>query len=548
MNAARVSGSLRSGIVPVMKGLVKMAEKEYSSDISIDMDKEFLYTKYPYLRKENSPDGVSDSSEILFHTMDFDELCYLLEAPGTHLVMFGGVWSEATQSIIDHVNACAAKHNVPMIHLYDFSSDGTEEASIKRDLTEQETYDGPGKRPANGFAIYNYLYGELVCRNMTNLDDWVPEDRKAGHRDDITFLNNQQDAVSVANLKEPFLFLFNKDNTVDNSGCGHSGSPCPIMWAAEFSAYRDAADGQLYSDPDRHDETTLIEDFDAELEEKIFCHVDETEVVSYTASDYIRSAFGMNKRGHSYKTQPAFEPDRQINIQKINFQELYWLINQKGSFMIHIAGPWCAYSQGSSATVNDYAVANGLRVYMSDIRLDSKHAIDFWGYGRQNEITISCPPMRKYYADLWENYFAEPYVDPEDYDHDAPWTKPKTVDYVDENGVTHSHYGHGVPYLQSYNKDMPDENGKGTLEYQHGAYELINTSEQYIYYEPNYKDYKAQAARVFKAYTDSVGKPFVEITIDRTAPIAEGKPVHHPENPKVVKEHNWYVERADRAN
>ncbi|MCD8022197.1 MAG: hypothetical protein LUF30_04245 [Lachnospiraceae bacterium] len=519
--------------------------KTFSSAVSMDMDKEFMYAHYPYLRKENSPRyGVGDASEIVFHTMDFDELCYMLSSEGTHLVLFGGIWSDATQSVIDRINYYAKKYNVDSVHLYDFSSDGSEAASIKRDVTERPGYDGPGKREENAFAIFSYLYGEVVRKHLTNLNDWVAPARKRGHLDDITFLDMNQEAVSVPNLREPFLFLFNKDNTVDNSGLGQSGGIYPIVWAAELEAYRDDSDDELYADPNVHSEATRIADFDALLEEKIFSHIGENglTVTSYTAADYIIDAFAMNGRGHCYKTQDAFEKGEQINIQKINFQEFYWMIHQKGTYITMFAGPWCAYSQGASATVNDYAVANDLRVYMSDIRLDSKHAIDFWCYGRQNEITISCEPMRKYYIEIWENLFEQPEVDWSHYNPAEPWTKPKFVEYTDETGKVHSVPGVGVPHLQAYCT------GKGTLAFEHGAFELINCGKEFIYEESHYKEYKTAVHRIFSAYADNLGIETKEITIDRTAPVVEGQRIKHPEYPRTEKEHNWYEERAARAN
>ncbi len=504
--------------------------KTFSSDIDIDMTKEFVYWNYPLMRRENDPvHGVVSAKEVVFQPVDIDTLCYVLMSKGTHMVLFGGVWSENTQSVIGRINALALKHGVDTVFLYDFSADGTEFANIKRDLTEQETYDGPDKKESNPFAIYNYIYGEIVTRHLKNLNDWAA--KKADTKDDITYLNLYQDAVSVPNLTEPFLFIFNKDNTVDHSGCGVEADTYPIVWAAELG---------------RADENT-----DSELEEKIFSHVGEEgcEITPYTMEDYFREAFAKNERGHSFKTEDAFKPDEKINLCKVSFQVFHWLLQQRGSFILQLAGPWCAYSQGSAATMNDFAVTNGARVYMTDIRLDSKHAIDFWKYPRKNELTLSCPPMRKYDIEIWEKYFPGALI-ATSLNPNMPANRQRvTVDYVDEEGNEHSVLSVGVPYMLSYNKDHLNADGRPSplLATRHDAGELINCSQEFVYHEPIYKEFRASLFKIYEAYEKSLGREAKEPEIDRTAPIVPGEPVRHIETVAYTKEHDWYKERADRV-
>ncbi len=506
------------------------AEEHFSSEFEVDMTKEFVYWNYPLLRKDQDPVyGVPYSDDVVFRPLDIDELCYLLMSKGTYMILFGGVWSSATQSVIGRINYFAHKYGVKDIYLFDFSADGTENASIKRDLTEQPEYDGPGKKAPNDFAIYNYIYGEIVTRFLTNLNDWAAN--KAYGKNDITYLNLYQDAVSVPDLKEPFLFIYNSENTADHSGCGTAAEHYPIVWAAELH---------------EADETT-----DAELEGKIFSHVNEEGciITPYSYSDYIREAFAMNGRGHSFKTQDAFNKDEQINLCKINFQVFRWILQRKGSYVFMIGGPWCAYSQGAAATVNDYAVANNSRVYMSDIRLDSKHPIDFWKYPRKNELTISCPPMKKYDIELWEKYFPNARIQCR-IDPDLPYKSNLTVDYTDEDGKLHQVLRVGVPYLLSYNKDHMGPHGHTDplLATRHDAGELINYSDEYIYNEPLYQWFCASMYRIFYYYKKSLGKEVSDITIDRTSPIVPGERPPHVETVAYTKEHDWYKERADRVS
>ncbi|MCD7819537.1 MAG: hypothetical protein LUH07_10885, partial [Lachnospiraceae bacterium] len=351
-------------------------EKSYSSDISINMNREFVWQNFPRIRRENSPVyGAANSGEVVIEPVNFDMLNYLFMRPGTYLILFGGVWSKETQDVIDQVNFYARRYGVERVYLYDFSADGTAEATIKQDITAHEYYVGPGKKEANPFAVYNYLYGEMVTRHLTNLNSWVC--KKIGSGEDITYLNLYHDPVTVPNLTEPFLFLYNKDNTMDNADSGIKADTYPVVWAAELGMNPGNAEKNI----------------EKELEEKIFCHIGENgcTITPYSPADYVREAFKKNGRGHSFKTEDAFGENEQINLEPVSFQVYYWLLQQKGTFLFLLAGPWCANSQAAVATVNDYAVANQVRVYMTDSRLDSKHAIDFWQYPRRNELTMTCP-------------------------------------------------------------------------------------------------------------------------------------------------------------
>ncbi len=512
-----------------------------SSSIDIDMDKEYMFQNYPGLRSENDPVcGVDSRDDIVYEVVDFDELCYLLSAEGTHMILFGGIWSDATQKVIAPINYCARRHGIDTVYLFDFSVDGIAEHTIKQDLTAQETYDGPEKREANPFAVYNYLYGELVRHHLTNLNDWTAG--KVGTKDEVAFLDLYEEVVRVPDLAEPFLFIYNKDNAVDHSAAaGEKGAAgaYPIMWAAELAS----CCGLTEADPVQDDILSV-------LEEKIFRHTEEegAEITTYSHSDYIRDAFSMNERGHSFKTQDAFTEDEQINVQKICYQEFRWLLRQEGSYLIELAGPWCAYSQGSVATVNDYAVANGVRVYMADVRLDSKHAIDFWKYPRKNELTMSCMPLRANYIELWEKYFPRAEIlcslDPT-----RPWHNNLTVDYTDENGTKHSVLSVGVPYILAYNKDHINQDGDEApiLASHHDSGELINTSERFVYNDPTYRWFTGGVYKVFHAYQTSVGKEMHDKTIDRTAPIVEGEIVRHVETEFHHKDHDWSSEQIHPA-
>ena len=532
-------------------------QKVFSSSINFDMEQEYVYQQYKYLRRENSPIyGAECPGEVVIRPLYFDELCYLLSSEGTHLILFGGPWSAATNSVIDQINFYARKYGVDTVYNFDFRADGiTPETDIKQDITAQASYQGPDKKDPVPGADCNYIYGELVTRHLTNLNDWVRE--KAGSAGDITYLNLYQDAVTVPNLREPFLFLFNKDNRIDHSGAVrgsgyvNEAGTYPIVYAVELEAYRDEQDGKLYSDPSVHNGNTRIDDFGKRLETAIFQHIGTENIVltPYTHADYMRDAFSMNERGHSFKTEDAFGKEEQINIQMVTLPELRWLLSQKGSFIILFGGAWCANTQSAVATVNDYAVANDVRVYMFDMRLDGKYPIDFWKYPRINELKLSSPMLRRYYVELWEKYLPGAPVLCSIQPETRAWGRTVTLSYTDEDGVEHEVLSVGVPYLFAYNKDHTIKRGwvRPVLASRHDAGELINCSEDFIYYEPNYRNYKAGVYSVFHAYADSLGQAVRDITIDRTAPLLDGQPVRHVETVAYHKDHDWYKERSARA-
>ncbi len=506
-----------------------MSGKKYTSDIGTDMAKEYMFESYRYLKKENSPVyGVDNANDVVVKPIYFDNLCYLLHAEGTHLILFGGTWSELTQGVIDRINYYAKKYGVDTVYTFDFRLDGeTEDCDIKVDITAQDTYEGPDKKETVGVATSNFIYGELVTRHLKNLNDWVQD--KVGTENDITWINLTQNKVTVPNLREPFLFVFNKKNTVDNSGAGVEREYYPIVSAMEISSFR-GEDGKMYKDAEC---TIPDDDFDERLEETIFKKIGPEGVSRYNDADYMYDAFRMNERGHAYKTEDCFKKDEQINIQPICLAQLRWMLAQNGAYIIVFAGPWCANSQAGVPTINDYAVANNVRVYMFDMRIEGKHQIDFWLYPRQNEIKMTHPSMLKYDIEIFEKRLAKiPVL--VSLGSDKAWVKEVTltVDYVDDEGVKHSILPIDMPYLVACDTTAINTSGKPKpvlAAHNHGGIELINCLSSFVYSKPRYKLYTAGVYYVFSAYCTDVGKEVKDITIDRTAPIVPGKPIEHPE-------------------
>ena len=517
----------------------------YSSDLGINMEQEYVYANYGFLHKDASPVyGVESARDVRIQPLYFDELCYLLEAEGAHLILFGGPWCAQTQGVIDRVNFLAAQHGVDTVYHFDFRVDGESPATnFKADLTEQEGYDGPAKKPSVSAATCNYLYGELVTRYLVNAADWV--DASCGT---ITYLNRFDDPVVVPNLREPFLFLYNKDNRVDYSGAHAEEGTYPIVCGTHLDFWR-GEDGQLYRDA-TCSPASLVPDADALLEERIFSFVgkDGNDIAPYTHADYLYEAFRQNCRGHAFKTEDCFRQGEQINLCPITFAELYWLLQQKGTFLVFFCGAWCANSQAGVATVNDYAVANGVRVYMVDSRADGKHAIDFWGYPRANELALTMPALEEKYFEVWEERLAGAALLCKNPAY--PLYKPMTFtrSYTDAEGAVHTIYPVDIPYLVAVNQEHTNTRGQSCPVIEacnHGGIELLNCSPTFVYYKPNYQRYCTGVYAVFHAYCASVGLEAKEKLVDRTAPLVEGEIQRNPNikgGELCCREHNWYEE------
>lgn len=516
--------------------------RSYSSAHSIEMKKIYLYETYKYLRKENSPYGVSVPNEIVFNQLSYDELCYLLSHEGNYLILFGGPWCANTAGIIDYINYYARKYDVNEIYMFDFRADGQDiRTSICEDITAQPAYDGPEQAELKlEGAEFNYMYGELVRSFLTNLGDWQ-DYHDTGM---VRYLDDYDNIHAVTRISVPFLFLYNKDNTVDHSRKGRAtvNGRFPIVYAFDKSGVRDETDGQLYSDIERHDESTMIHEFGEQLEASIFRPIAEQklDMSFYTQADYIREAYQMNGRGHSYKTQDAFTTTEQINLQMLTLGELMWLLNQKGTFVILFGGAWCANTQAGVATINDYAVANDVNVYMFDMRIDGKYPIDFREYSRKLgfQIRSQYNSLRRYYVDMLEQHFKNIVAVAE-----SKW-EPHIIEYTDAAGNLHSVGRMQVPYIMAYDRDAVDDVGKPAqiLAYNEEMFELIDCSEKYIYATENYNSYRSGISNVFAAYCKQVGLELKEISIDRTAPKREGEPTVQHEHEDHRRDHDWFAE------
>lgn len=422
-------------------------ERIFSSDMAIHMEKEYLLSVYPALRKE-----AADAAEVALQPVYFDELCYLLNAEGSHMILVGGPWSAETQAVIGQVNACARRYGVETVYLFDCRADGrSEECGIKAERCA-------------------YIYGELVRRHLPNLGDFA----RGGT---VQYRDANGEPAEVPDIREPFLFIHNR-------GRG-------ILAGAELS---EAAP------------------------ETVFRNL-PADMAPFTHADYLYEAFRRNTRGRSPKTEDCFRPGEPNNICPVTLAELLWLLEQKGTFLICFAGAWCLNSQAGIATINDFAAANKLRVYMLDTRPDGKYPAEFWGYDGREGLSLWQPAFRKYNYELWGKRLAGAPLLCATPAGGAGKDALLSV-YTDEAGTEHAMYPVNIPYLAVVSRDRTDAGGKPqpvAAGCNHGGIELLNYSAKYVYARPNYRLYTAGLYACVCAYCGIVGTEPRDISVDRSS-------------------------------
>lgn len=492
----------------------------YTSSTSQNLDKEYFLQDYTYLQKENSPTyGVDSADEVVFQSLTYEELNYLLQQEGNYLILLGGSWCPNTTSVIDYINYYANQYGVDTVYNFDFRLDGTDRAThIRENITAQESYTGEDKAGSSyAGADYNYLYGELVERYLTNLNDWV--EYQVGTDSDLTYIDAQGEERTVAKVQVPFLFLYNKDNTVNNSGAEENenntneNGTFPIVYGFEKMVYRDAEGGDaVYTDSQTQDETTLVADYAEQLENAVFKHIQDENIVlsTYSDADYVRDAFAANTDAERRaKAKDIFAADEQINIRTLTYRQFDWLLQQEGDFLILLGGAWCGNTQAVIATINDYAVANDLTVYLYDTRLDNRYAADFWGYEPDLNTRSN------------DSVFANLYVDPvtKYLTNIVTLDTEQTISYTDEDGQEIVAARLQVPYLLAYNKDALDEDGLPApiTGYYEQMLVLDDSEDDYVYSEENYAAYKAGVYGVIEGYAKGTGITPKEISVDRSA-------------------------------
>jgi thiol-disulfide isomerase/thioredoxin len=363
-----------------------------------NFEKEYMYGDFnAHSNNDTERQGGIDTFEdtdIAYEIINYGQLLDILNSDGYYLIQFSGSWCHNTRSLSPSVNKFAKEYGVDTIYMYDFDFDNKEDGN---------TFIRMSNGVENVGSNYNYFYGEVVSQYLTNLNDWVeyPSETEAA----ITYTNADGKDVTIARLQEPYLFLYNKDNTVDNSDSGNGSTSCPIVYAFEEMTDRDAdgvyikeydEEGNEVTDDDGNPiKTYITEEFEGRLQ-KLFDYIkdNDIELEAYDKNSYIRNEYD------------ALKDADQINIHSVSYCQLLWLFEQDGNSIVMFGNPDDETTQSTIGAINDKAVAEGVQVYLCDNRMDCGITSSEWNYsGRESVDFLDLEGMIGFMGtELVENY------------------------------------------------------------------------------------------------------------------------------------------------
>ena len=200
------------------------------SSTNYELEKEYFYQDYNERSlADTQRQGIKtfeSKDNIVFDAITYEQLVNMLESNGNYLILFWGSWCHNTRAAINYINDFANEYNIEKIYNFDFYMDGSNSNTHIRNTNQSDLSKvTPG-------VEYNYLYGELVSRYLTNLNDFV--EYKEGNSSSLTYTNSLNLDVNVSKLQVPFLFLYNKDNR-DNV----TNEKKPILYGFEEMVDRD---------------------------------------------------------------------------------------------------------------------------------------------------------------------------------------------------------------------------------------------------------------------------------------------------------------------
>ena len=463
-------------------------------------EQEYFYNDYNSksnadTSRQNGVDTFANK-DIVFDAVTYEELVYLLQQEGNYLILLGGSWCHNTRAAATYINEFAHKYGITKIYNFDFFLDGENSSTHVRVSNPAE---GTTK---NAGQEYNHLYGELISRYLTNLNDWV--EYKEGSASSVNYTNADSQVVNVAKLQVPFLFLYNKDNTTRSaydfetkgvvSATAESGKKYPIVTGFEEMVDRD--DQGVYSSTyTRKDDGTfdvqktyITDAYKARLQ-RVFDYIknNNVQLSTYSDADYIRQAYN-EKSGRE-----IFASDKEIKYEVLNYRQFNWLLQQEGDYIILFAGSWCGNTQAIIDIVNDYAIENNVTVYTFDTKLDGGYARKYWTTATSTNkyadahIRVNNSTLTPLYANIISNYLTN-IVTLNDLQNPAV----KISYTAGEETISVNRLQ--VPFLFSYNKAHKDGEN---------AAPIIKSLELMLFYgyssDDDFQTYKTETANVFNS-------------------------------------------------
>ena len=332
-----------------------------------NIDGQYYYQTWNECARANGEGDVFQDADIVYESLYFDELCNLLEAEGSYLIFFGGRSSARTRAAASVINDLAHEYGVERIYNFDFRLDGVDDAAdISRTFAGADDPVG---------AKYNYLYGELVSRYLTNLNRWTVREMR--------WYDAVYQAMTAPAIEEPFLMLYDKDNMYCNM-FDRNGLIVPKERSSQADALSRFPVVCAVHPTDNKDCAGMIR--------PLFEYIKDNgiQICTYSDADYLYDAYHMgNGRASAPVYANAFRKDEPINIRVVTYDMLTWLLSTQESLLLLYGGAWCPNCVAEITPLNDCAVTNGVTVYMFDSRLDGKKPIDCWGYAADRQCKIS---------------------------------------------------------------------------------------------------------------------------------------------------------------
>ncbi len=418
----------------------------------------------------NSDYAYLEDEASVYQSVTLEEAYYLFQQEGNYLILLGGSWCGNTTPVIGYINEVAKEYGVTTIYNLDFRLDGTSRSSHIR-----ETAGAQSQGAEIAGSHFNYLYGEIVSRWLTNLNDYV--EYKVDTDYAVTYTNAAGETVVVPKVQVPFVFLYNKDHL------GENGEPAPIVAGLELMKIR----GDFVTEDVVNQ--AAIDEYKQLLRDSVFETAAQAELSDFTDADYIRLSYN-EKSGRE-----LFAADDEIAIETVTYRQLKWLLDQEGTVILFLGGSWCPNTQAVVRIVNDYAIANGVTIYNFDTKLDGGYARRFWGYERDLHIRDNSNELVSLYVDLVLGYF-------HNLETEYTLESGNTIHYENADGETVTAQKLQVPYLLVYTKNLEDEYAHFVpiSAYAEIMLTLDETREDYVYSEANYTRYTDATYAVFEAW------------------------------------------------
>ena len=211
----------------------KLESQTDLSSTDYDFEKEYAYGDFNAHSRadEDRQDGIDtfEDKDIVFQDITYDQLIDILGSEGNYMIQLSGSWCHNSRAMSPFINKYAKEYGIDTVYSYDFNINNGDDGSLFVRMSNEKTT--PGTK-------LNYMYGEMVSRYLTNLDDWV--EYPSTHATALSYTNADGKEVTVGRLQQPIVFVYNKDNKVDYSNSGNGSTSCPIMYAFEKMVERDS--------------------------------------------------------------------------------------------------------------------------------------------------------------------------------------------------------------------------------------------------------------------------------------------------------------------